>query len=238
MLFKIPISLSFLLFTFMSVESHPLLKRDVQPGIRYEKCASNGMVALTFDDGPASVLTEELLKVLKVAGVSATFFVVGTMVEQNPEVVLKALNDGHHIGSHTHTHANLDTLQASEIEDEVDKAAIAIENAIGKKPQYFRCPYGACTGDTLDILGAKKLKLIHWNLDTSDWQTKNATKTVDAYRAALSKADASSESFISLQHDIHASTIEAIAESIDVIKRYGFKPVDMAECLGDSELYF
>ncbi|KAK9767001.1 hypothetical protein K7432_003513 [Basidiobolus ranarum] len=236
--FKISFSISLLLLTLLHVESYPLVKRVVQPGVRYERCVNSGMVALTFDDGPATVLTEELLGILKTAGVSATFFVVGTMVEQNPEIVLKALNEGHHIASHTYTHANLDTLLGPAIESEVDLAATAIENAIGKKPQYIRCPYGACDAAALAVLGKKNLKVIHWNLDTKDWENKSTEKTVDTYRETLSVANANTDSFIALQHDIHETTIKATASIIDNIRRYGFKPVNMGECLGDSELYF
>ena len=62
-------------------------------------------IALTFDDGPHPVYTVKLLEGLRERNVRATFFLVGSLVEQHPEIVQQMAEDGHLIGCHTYSHA-------------------------------------------------------------------------------------------------------------------------------------
>ena len=60
------------------------------------------MIALTFDDGPRKGSTELIVDALKKVNGRATFFVVGQMVEQSPDLVKKAVEAGCQIGNHTY----------------------------------------------------------------------------------------------------------------------------------------
>lgn len=60
---------------------------------------------LTFDDGP-SLVTPKILDILKKQEVKATFFVIGKNVEEHPEIVKRAYEDGHYIANHTYSHKN------------------------------------------------------------------------------------------------------------------------------------
>src|SRR5437764_12049583 len=64
-------------------------------------------VALTFDDGPDPTWTPKLLDLLREKNVPATFFVVGTQAVSHPALVRRELAEGHDVGSHTFTHAQL-----------------------------------------------------------------------------------------------------------------------------------
>ncbi len=70
-------------------------------------------IALTFDDGPDPVWTPKVLEVLARNHVHATFFVVGTKVADNPEILRQIVADGHEVGVHTFTHADLGLLPAT-----------------------------------------------------------------------------------------------------------------------------
>lgn len=60
-------------------------------------------IYLTFDDGP-SLVTCEILKVLKEYKVTATFFVVGKCVEKNPKILKDIYANGNSIGIHSYSH--------------------------------------------------------------------------------------------------------------------------------------
>ncbi|MDE6942167.1 MAG: polysaccharide deacetylase family protein, partial [Lachnospiraceae bacterium] len=60
--------------------------------------------ALTFDDGPHPVYTEQLLDGLKERGVHATFFVTGEHAELHPDIIRRMHDEGHLIGNHTYSH--------------------------------------------------------------------------------------------------------------------------------------
>src|SRR5262249_5298739 len=72
--------------------------------------APAGTIALTFDDGPDPVWTPQILDVLRRHGAHATFFVIGSQVNEHPELVRRMLAEGNEVGLHTFTHAELDTI--------------------------------------------------------------------------------------------------------------------------------
>ena len=72
-------------------------------------------VALTFDDGPHPVYTEEILDGLRKKGVKATFFVIGKSVEEQKEIIERMGEEGHLIGNHTYDHVNLGQLGKKEV---------------------------------------------------------------------------------------------------------------------------
>jgi len=70
-----------------------------EKNIRDEKVAY-----LTFDDGPSPLVTPKILETLKQHGIKATFFIIGKMAEQNPELVRQIQEEGHLICNHTYSH--------------------------------------------------------------------------------------------------------------------------------------
>ncbi len=100
------------------------------------------VVALTFDDGPVSPYTEQILAILDRYGVKASFFCIGENVESHPELARAIVDRGHTIGSHTATHRNLLLAGAGEIRRELEGGQESIRSATGKTPVFFRCPRG------------------------------------------------------------------------------------------------
>jgi peptidoglycan/xylan/chitin deacetylase (PgdA/CDA1 family) len=102
-------------------------------------------VLLTFDDGREDHL-RVVLPILKAHGLRATFFVVTGLMgrpgyltwEQAAE--LRAA--GMEIGSHTHTHPRLDTLEAAEAERELTLSQAAIEERLGGRALALALPHG------------------------------------------------------------------------------------------------
>ncbi|ORX98794.1 glycoside hydrolase/deacetylase [Basidiobolus meristosporus CBS 931.73] len=200
---------------------------NVAPGQVIETCSKAGTFAVTFDDGP-SEMTGKLLDDLKKRNVKVTFFVVGQMVDttKGRQFLKRAYDEGHHIASHTYTHISLAKSSEALIRSEMQKTSDAIFKVIGKRPQYMRPPYG------------HGYKVIYWNVDTLDWQTKSSQKSLDVYKKTLAKANLKNDRFISLQHDIQPSTIQAAGGILDAVIKSGFKITTVADCLGDSGLYF
>ncbi|WP_208789203.1 polysaccharide deacetylase family protein, partial [Enterococcus gallinarum] len=78
-------------------------------------------VALTFDDGPNNSSTLDLLNILKTDNVKATFFMLGQMVDQNPDVAKQVHDEGHEVASHSYSHPQLNTLSTDELQSEINK---------------------------------------------------------------------------------------------------------------------
>lgn len=183
-------------------------------------------VALTFDDGPNDTSTIELLEKLKKENVKATFFVLGQMVDRNPEVAKQIVREGHEIGSHSYTHPDLTQLNSSEIKEEVLKTDKAVFHATGVLPKNFRPPYGAINGSVAQKIG---LPIIQWNVDSEDWKVINKELIVDKVVQSVEHGS------IILLHDIHETSVNSIPEIVNQLKKNGYEFVTVSELLSYSQ---
>jgi len=100
--------------------------------------AQDREVALTFDDGPEEYWTPKVLDILKEKNVRATFFVIGQQVQKHPDVLRRIDAEGHIIGDHTFTHADLTKLNSEQVDEEIEKCSTTIKTIIGKTPKLVR----------------------------------------------------------------------------------------------------
>jgi peptidoglycan-N-acetylglucosamine deacetylase len=85
----------------------------------------------------------------------ATFFVLGTVAEQHPEIIKTIYEAGHEIASHGYSHKMLTHLTPDEFEHEIIKSVKLLENIIGKRPEGYRAASFSLNNKTkwaLDIL--------------------------------------------------------------------------------------
>ncbi len=109
--------------------------------------AGSDKIVLTFDDGPVSGVSERLLDVLKKHNVPATFFVIAENAKQHPEIIRRAVAEGHVVGNHTYTHSPMTILNSRRLDREIIKADSVINQAAGTSgpTRYFRPPFGIVT---------------------------------------------------------------------------------------------
>jgi len=129
-----------------------------------------GELALTFDDGPNPLWTPRLLDVLARRGVRATFFLVASRAQTQPELVRSIVGAGHCIGNHSWSHRNLALAPARCIEDELTRARQPLEQITGLPVSFFRPPFGARRPETFHIARRLGLTPVLWNAMTSDWK--------------------------------------------------------------------
>ncbi|MDR6226057.1 polysaccharide deacetylase family protein [Desmospora profundinema] len=127
-------------------------------------------VALTFDDGPDSKFTPQVLDVLKKHNVPATFFVVGARARALPEVTRRMENENHVIGNHTYWHPNLPKESMERMDWEVRETERAIRTITGKRTTLFRAPYGELAPERVERLGDMGYSVIGWSVDSLDWR--------------------------------------------------------------------
>ena len=101
-------------------------------------------VVLTFDDGPSAIYTPRVLDALAAECVKATFFLVGSMAEETPELVKRIHAEGHTIGTHTQDHPRLTRLRRDAVENEIRQGIASVAAAAGDPKAvapFFRFPY-------------------------------------------------------------------------------------------------
>ena len=107
------------------------------------------VVALTFDDGPNTVTTVQVLNKLEEYGVTASFFLVGTNItDETKDIVKRAYDMGCEIDSHSKTHSYMNQMTADEIKEEISYVDDKLMEIIGKPAPFFRPPYIA-VNDTM-----------------------------------------------------------------------------------------
>lgn len=175
-----------------------------------ESC--RGYVALTFDDGPGR-FTNELLDILDRYDVPATFYLVGMHVEEYAAVVQRMAYNGHEIGNHSWSHAQLPLLSDTAVREQILWTNDVIERVAGVRPQTMRPPYGAVNKR---IRALANMPVVLWTRDSLDWRNGHYQSIVGN---ALYGIDNQS---IILLHDIHELTIQAVPGLIDEIRSRGF----------------
>lgn len=178
------------------------------------------MVALTFDDGPNPQTTERILNVLQENYSKATFFVVGTNAEKYPDTLKAIFGAGNEIGNHSFNHVNLTELNTEGVEEQINKVDRAVKKATGENTTVIRPPYGAYDDNLLNQLG---VPVVLWDLDTKDWDSRNAQMIVDNVLSNVKDGD------IILMHDIYESTAEAVEILVPKLKEQGFLVVTVSE---------
>ena len=135
-------------------------------------------LALTFDDGPNDPHTLQLLDVLARHNVHATFFMVGSFVEQRPEIARAVADAGHAIGNHTHTHPNLIFRHGSVVRRELQDCERALDHAGVPHDGLFRPPHGGRTPTVLRTARDLGLEPIMWSVTGWDWNPHSPEKIV------------------------------------------------------------
>ncbi len=125
-------------------------------------------IALTFDDGP-SESTPQLLTLLAQYRAKATFFVCGHHARRLPQVLIRAVGEGHEIGNHTDMHEALYLRGTGFILNEMTRAQDSIELIAGVKPRLFRPTYGARWFGQRNAQHKLEMICVMWTTIARDW---------------------------------------------------------------------
>jgi peptidoglycan/xylan/chitin deacetylase (PgdA/CDA1 family) len=135
-----------------------------------------GELALTFDDGPNPKWTPRLLDVLAEHEVKATFFMLGSRAQAEPQLVRRIAAEGHLIGNHSWSHPNLARTGARRVCDELARTTEMLKQITGEGVKYFRPPFGARRPVVFRIARELGLRVVMWNAMTSDWSEPSAER--------------------------------------------------------------
>lgn len=184
------------------------------------------VIALTIDDGPYFQTTPGIHQVLREKGIKATFFTMGLNAEKHPELLAKAVADGHEIGLHGYTHKLFTRLSEAEITEEMDRIDKLVAS-VAPPATLFRPPGGAYNAQILDMARRRGLQTIMWNIDTRDWARPGVDSVVNNVMKNVRPGS------IILMHDgqYPLPTAEAIGIIIDRLKAQGYQFVTVSELL-------
>jgi peptidoglycan-N-acetylglucosamine deacetylase len=201
-----------------------------------------GKLALTFDDGPDSEWTPEILDILKEKHVPATFFIIGSNAEANPGIVQRMLREGHEVGNHTFTHPNLADTPSEAVSLELNATQRLFQALTGRSLRLFRPPYigDAEPSDVDELIPVEVAQGLGYltvgqHVDPGDWELPGSDAIVQRVLAQVHSPNPDIRGNIILFHDAggdRSETVEALPTVIDRLRAQGFKFVLVSDLAG------
>jgi len=189
-------------------------------------------VALTLDDGP-SIYTAPVLEILAKHDAHSTFFMIGENVAPHRDAAKRVAAAAHEIGNHSYTHPNFCSAEMSRnpnrrrvIEEEVQKATKAIQDATGLTPKLMRMPYGCNARWAEDAVQALGYDLVFWSVDCRDWSRPGSDQI-----SRISVAQAKAGSII-LLHDgggDRSQTVRAMEAILTGLRAKGLRVLTVSQ---------
>ncbi len=182
-------------------------------------------VVLTFDDGPWPT-TPAVLKALADECTKGVFFPVGKHTTYHPEILRQVAAAGHTIGSHTWSHAHLDSKKLTEqqVKEEIEKGFSAVKMALGAAPApFFRFPALAHTQASRDYLATRNIAMFSCDVNSNDFKSSGPDQVI---QNVMTKLDKQGKGVI-LMHDLQKHTAIALPALLRRLKAGGYKVVQM-----------
>lgn len=175
-------------------------------------CGVQACLALTFDDGPSAESTRIILDVLARHQVHATFFVMGSHIKGNEQLLRRMYQEGHEIGNHSWNHPRLPTLSSDQIRAQIDTTQAAVVGVGVPAPTLLRPPYGDINA-SVESLASMSIAL--WNVDPQDWNHTKADEIPPLVKANVKPGR------VVLLHDTHRPTADSLDSLVtDLQKDY------------------
>ena len=222
---------------YVSLNQQELIRFD-----NIYKHQENKRVFLTFDDGPSTSVTPYILDLLKQENIKATFFVLGTKVEANPDILKREYNEGHFIANHGYSHKYKDIYSSTQaVLDEYNKTNQAIKNALENQNYnslVFRFPGGSTGGpydelkkEAKELLRQNGIASLDWNALTNDAAGANTKEKImqNFYSTVEGKT-----SVVILMHDASDKilTYECLPEMIKYFRDNGYTFQNLYDVIG------
>lgn len=195
---------------------------------------------LTFDDGPSTEVTQQILETLKANNIKATFFILGSNVEKSDiqkELLKEMVMEGHAIGNHGYCH-DYSVLYPGRVANptvlvnDMKKSENVMKSVLGDNfsTNVIRLPGGHMSWNTkaLDpVLEKNGYSYIDWNVLNGDAESNDRTveQLVNRFKGTLSDLAGNDDVLVILMHDTNAkkTTAQSLQQIIDYLKSLGYE---------------
>jgi peptidoglycan-N-acetylglucosamine deacetylase len=210
-------------YSLMNARSFQLVGRLVDRVDTTEK-----LVALTLDDGPTP-LTPEVLRIIKLANVPATFYLNGRDLVSHSAHGAAIAEAGHEIGNHTYSHRRMVLVTSDTVAAEVEQTDAEIRKTGYRGPITFRPPYGKKLWTLPKYLSDHDRTTVTWDVepDSTDAQSADqiVAETVDAVRPG-------SIILMHVMYNPRTTSRAAIPGIVSRLHADGYRFVTVSELLG------
>jgi len=190
------------------------------------KSINENWVSITFDDGPNTEYTSEVLTLLKKYDAKATFFCIGKQIEKHPKVLERIIEEGHSIGNHTYSHSkSFGFFSAQKVKEELLKTKALVKDLTGLNMNLFR-PAFAVTNPMIEkAVKELNLKSIGWSVRSLDTTARSQKTILKRITSKVSKGD------IILLHDTSKKTIAVLERLLVFLEEKNLQSVTVERLL-------
>ena len=181
------------------------------------------VIALTFDAAWGADKTQGILDVMEQYGAKGTFFLVGFWIDKYEKETIAIAEAGFDIGNHSRNHLNMPKLSDNEIKNEIEYVNDRVFDLTGKKPKYFRAPFGDYSNKLMTSLEELNMVGVQWSIDSLDWKGLSAKQI---YERVVPKAKSGD---IVLFHNNSDHVIDALPLVLSALKGQGFEFVTLSQ---------
>ena len=183
-------------------------------------------IAISFDDGPASEYSPQILDILKDSKVYAAFFCIGKNIPGREALFTRYHSEGHIIGNHSYSHGTwFDLLSSKKMLADLKKMDDSMSAVIGQRPRLFRPPYGVTNPNLQKAVAEGNYFPIGWNIRSLDTVIRNEQKLLNKVLRALKPGS------IVLFHDTSRTTVSILPEFIHRTRGLGYNIVRLDKLL-------
>ncbi|KAH9965851.1 hypothetical protein BC827DRAFT_1180395 [Russula dissimulans] len=203
--------------------------------------APEGVMALSFDDGPLPTSSDNLNAFLKQNQVHATHFYIGSNVLNNWNEFLQAYQNEDDLAIHTWTHPYMTGLSNADVVAQLGwTLQILYDSTGGRLCRFWRPPYG--DADVRVVAIAREvfgLETVIWNQDTTDWNIGNAGITVESVEATFAGwlAGSKTNGLIALEHELTTNSVQVFMTTYPLIAQNGWTLQSLAQVLSSEGAY-
>lgn len=194
----------------------------------YAQDTNKKILYLTFDCGYENGNTPQILDALKKHGAPATFFVVGTYIESNPELIKRMISEGHTVGNHTWHHPDMAQISAMEIfQKELTDVEDAYKEVTGEEmTKFYRPPQGKYSESNLKNAQQLSYQTFFWSLAYVDWYENDQPTKEEAFDKLIGRIHPGA---IVLLHNTSRTNAEILDELLGKWEEMGYQIRALAE---------
>lgn len=197
----------------------------------YQVDTPDKKIAITIDGVWGAERTPRLLEIFAKSNVRITFFFGGYWIEKYPDVLKEIVAKGHEIGNHTYTHPHCNSLSKEQLRKELRSTSDMTEQLTGKRPRFFRPPFGEYNNQVIETCAEEQMQVIQWNIDSLDWKEPGVHFIV---KRVLDNVKPGS---IILMHNNGIHTPDALAILVPRLIQMGYQIVPLSELVYQTDYY-
>ena len=183
-------------------------------------------IAISFDDGPATNFTPQILQLLKEENIKAAFFCIGNRIPGNEKIVKQLQEDGHIIGNHSYSHHFwFDMFSSKKMLEDMQLMDQTMKAITGLQPRLFRPPYGVTNPNLKKAIINGNYTPVGWSVRSMDTVIKNETKLLHKIKAGLKPGA------VFLFHDTSNTTLQVLPRFFKEVKNQGYHIVPLDKLL-------